>query len=132
MSVKRKNITISKMYIFYSIYLAPILGIFALVFTKQKWVRVVILASFIFVGLSRLSDFWTNEYLISAGCGGNVMKGLSCPEMTKMVRLAILHQLSFLVSVFFVAFICPILALFIVVSEWNVRQKTSAEITHDQ
>ncbi|WP_209087143.1 hypothetical protein [Shimia sp. R9_1] len=90
------------------------------------------MASFIFVGLSRLSDFWTNEYLISAGCGGNVMKGLSCPEMTKMVRLAILHQLSFLVSVFFVAFICPILALFIVVSEWNVRQKTSAEITHDQ
>lgn len=83
------------------------------------------LTSFIFVGASLLSDLWTNEYLVSASCKGNVMKGLTCPEKTHMVRLAILHQLSMLVAFFYLAFISPFVALVIVLSEWNVRRKTT-------
>lgn len=106
---------------YWAVWIAPILAALILLFSRQRLARIVVLFSLAFVRLAWSSELWTNGYLTSAGCTGNVMKGLSCPDWPLLTRLAVAHQLAFLAASAYVLLVCPFIALGILVSELRVR-----------
>ncbi|MEM8978069.1 MAG: hypothetical protein AAGD04_01165 [Pseudomonadota bacterium] len=99
----------------------PVFSLLVLVFAKQRWARLVVLLSLLFVGVAYTSVFWTDAHFKAVGCTGGSLKGVHCDEWSFVTKLAAWHGLSFILAGLYVIFVTPYVAIIIFVSEVWVR-----------
>jgi len=100
----------------------PAFSVLTFIFAKKRWVRLTLLLSLAFLCIGYLSDFWVYRHYEAVSCKGNIMKGLRCPEWSVITRLAVAHQLSFLIGVAYLIFVFPILGVLMHISEGRGRR----------
>jgi hypothetical protein len=91
------------------VFLVPalLLAFLGWYFGKLRAVRMVMAGSIILGSVTLPSELYVNRYLNSLGCEGNWMKGLSCPEWSVLINLAIWHHGSALLFFTYLMVIFP-------------------------
>jgi purine-cytosine permease-like protein len=87
------------------------LAILTLIYGHHRWLKRVIVVFLVTLTLLFLTASWPPQHLNAAGCDGNALKGLRCPEWRLLTWLAVGHQLTHLLLQLFGLFILPLFTL---------------------
>lgn len=87
--------------------------------SSAKW---VVLVSAVFLAFCFSAWIWAPSHFASAGCDGDMMTGLTCPDGALLTRFAILHQTLALLGLIYFYLFVPIIFLVIGISERSARR----------
>ncbi|MCR9273715.1 MULTISPECIES: hypothetical protein [Mameliella] len=88
---------------------------------RLAFARVVLIPVALLILSGHAQVLWTDRYLRSIGCHGNVLKGMTCPEWPLLARIAYAHQEWGLFSALAGMTLLPTLMLVVVVAEGYER-----------
>ena len=86
-----------------------------------KWVFAV---SGVFLLIVLPAELWTEAQFDRAGCDGNILKGLHCPDPSFLTKVAIWHGLAGFLGLLYSVFILPFLLMLAFLVEIVVRLRT--------
>ena len=107
-------------------YIGPLIWIcgtaLAVIYCRHRAVNWFVALTVLALAMTYPSEWWANDHLRAANCNGNWLKGLSCPEWTTMIDVAVFHQQALFVVILFANSLYQIvLALAMVVAFFRRR-----------
>lgn len=99
-------------------------------FARLVSVRCVMLGSIILICVTISAELYVADYLVSQGCKGNWMKGVSCPEWSAPLRMAVLHDIFRFLFVVYLTFIFPIVWIVSAIVELLYRVGVTSSPQH--
>lgn len=92
-------------------------------FCRAHLARRLLWGSAILVLIAMSSFFWVDGHFAAAGCDGNILSGLSCPDPSFLTRVAIAHAAMGIYALAAGVFAAPAITIIALWLETRHRRK---------